>query len=62
MDNSADELEQPGSRKARIRFVALAALTGILTGSVGSVFHLLIDRLQTWPRVLVAHVDGNTPA
>ncbi|MCD1633376.1 H(+)/Cl(-) exchange transporter ClcA [Martelella mediterranea] len=58
MDNSAEELEQPGSRNAQIRFVALAALAGILTGSVGSVFHLLIDWLQAWPRVLATHVDG----
>lgn len=60
MYNPLDQLDRPGNRNAQMRFIALAALAGILTGSVGSVFHLLIDRFQVWPRALAEHLDGVT--
>ncbi|MDV6228047.1 H(+)/Cl(-) exchange transporter ClcA [Nitratireductor aquimarinus] len=58
MDNPIATLDRPGHRGAQMRYIALASLTGILTGAVGSVFHLMIDRLQTWPHLLSAYVDG----
>ena len=36
----------------------LAGVAGILTGTVGSFFHLLIDRLQVWPKLLSNHLSG----
>ncbi len=41
-----------------MHYIGLACLVGILTGTVGSIFHLLIDWLQAWPRVLATHIDG----
>lgn len=58
MDNPIADLDRPGKRRAQMRYIALASLTGILTGAVGSVFHLVIDRLQRWPHLLAAHMEG----
>jgi len=39
----------------------LAALCGVATGVVGAAFHLVVDRLMTWPARLVAHF-GREPS
>jgi CIC family chloride channel protein len=51
-------LGNAGSRPAQIRFLALACVTGVLTGIVGSCFHLLIDLLITWPHRLGEYISG----
>lgn len=51
-------LGNAGSRSAQIRFIALACLTGILTGIVGSYFHLIINILITWPHKLGEYISG----
>lgn len=58
MDDPVENLDRPGNRNAQIRYVILAGITGILTGTVGSFFHLLIDRLQVWPHLLAEHISG----
>ncbi|WP_435528226.1 H(+)/Cl(-) exchange transporter ClcA [Martelella mangrovi] len=50
--------DQPGNRRAEARFIILAVAAGILTGTVGSFFHLVIDKLLRWPEVLAHHLDG----
>ena len=40
------------------RYVVLALVAGALTGLVGSVFHMSIDRLIVWPRWLSGIADG----
>ncbi|AJY48031.1 chloride channel protein [Martelella endophytica] len=58
MDDPAASLDRPGNRNAQMRYVLLAAAAGILTGTVGSFFHLLIDWFQVWPRLLSEHMSG----
>ncbi|WP_395665018.1 H(+)/Cl(-) exchange transporter ClcA [Methylocella sp.] len=48
----------PGDAPGELRFATLAALAGACTGLVGSIFHLLIDRLIVWPRWLGEVVEG----
>ncbi|WP_152534618.1 H(+)/Cl(-) exchange transporter ClcA [Martelella sp. AD-3] len=58
MDDMSQLPDQPGDRRAEARFIVLAAAAGILTGTAGSFFHLIIDRLLIWPTVLSRHLDG----
>lgn len=51
-------LGNAGSRSAQIRFIALACVTGILTGTVGAYFHLIINILITWPQKLSEYISG----
>ncbi|PRX06611.1 UNVERIFIED_ORG: CIC family chloride channel protein [Martelella mediterranea] len=50
--------DQPGNRRAEARFIILAVAAGVLTGTVGSFFHLVIDRLLRWPEELAHHLNG----
>nr|WP_272211896.1 H(+)/Cl(-) exchange transporter ClcA [Marinicella sp. W31]MDC2877786.1 H(+)/Cl(-) exchange transporter ClcA [Marinicella sp. W31] len=58
MDDTSQLPDQPGNRRAEAQFIVMAAAAGILTGTVGSFFHLIIDRLLTWPEVLSRHLEG----
>lgn len=58
MQDPSQQLGNAGSKSAQARFIAIAALTGLLTGIVGSYFHLIIDALLAWPGWLAAHLDG----
>jgi len=58
MDDPIKSLDRPGNRSAQARYVFFAAITGILTGTVGSYFHLIIDTLITWPQKLGEYVSG----
>lgn len=51
-------LGNAGSSLAQARYVLLASLTGILCGTLGSYFHILIDTLILWPGKLAAYFDG----
>lgn len=51
-------LAKPGDRWSQMRYVALACLVGVLTGTIGSLFHLLIDAAQVWPKYLGRYLDG----
>ncbi len=46
------------SRSGQMRFVTLAILTGIVTGTIGSFFHLAIAKLIQWPQLLQQHFQG----
>jgi CIC family chloride channel protein len=48
----------PGDRPGEARFMMLAVIAGGLTGLLGSIFHLLIDRLIAWPGWLGQIVQG----
>ncbi|MDT6940244.1 H(+)/Cl(-) exchange transporter ClcA [Brucella pseudogrignonensis] len=60
MDDPIKSLDRPGNRSAQARYVFFAALTGILTGTVGSYFHLIIDALMTWPQKLGQYITGTS--
>lgn len=48
----------PGSRSAQARYITIAAIVGLLAGTVGSIFHLAIDTLVRWPSYLQQVVSG----
>ncbi|WP_176083920.1 H(+)/Cl(-) exchange transporter ClcA [Martelella sp. HB161492] len=52
-----DGLDQRG---AQARYIALALLAGSLAGIFGSLFHLTIKQLITWPTHLANHTSGVT--
>lgn len=58
MDDRLPPEARPGKATAQARYVALAALVGMLAGTVGSLFHLTIDALVQWPEVLGRYVGG----
>lgn len=58
MDDPIKSLDRPGNRSAQARYVFFAAITGILTGTVGSYFHLIIDTLMTWPQKVGVYFSG----
>ncbi|MGU3575140.1 H(+)/Cl(-) exchange transporter ClcA [Brucellaceae bacterium C25G] len=58
MDDLTQQIDRPGNRSAQARYVFLAILTGILTGTVGSYFHLIIDKLIIWPQKLSEYING----
>lgn len=57
-DDAVKLLADAGSRTGQARFIALACATGILTGVIGSYFHLIIDTLITWPHKVGQFVSG----
>lgn len=57
-DDMITLLGNAGSRSGQARFIALACATGLLTGIVGSYFHLIIEILITWPQKLGAYISG----
>lgn len=50
--------EMAESKTQQAIFIALCALTGILTGAVGSYFHLSINYLLLWPQKLATYFSG----
>ena len=48
----------PGDPPSELRFATLAVIAGAGAGFVGSIFHLLIDRLILWPQWLGRFVEG----
>ena len=46
------------SRGAQARYLGLALLAGGGAGAIGSVFHLIIEKLITWPAHLARYLDG----
>lgn len=53
-------LGNAGNRTAQARFIALACIVGILTGIIGSYFHLIINVLITWPHKLGEYMNGTS--
>jgi CIC family chloride channel protein len=51
-------LGDPGDLPGEARYVGLALLVGLLGGFVGSIFHLSLDVLQTWPALLGEYLSG----
>lgn len=52
-------LEQAAETRAeQIRFVALAIIVGLITGTIGSFFHLAIEQLMHWPQFLEQYFQG----
>lgn len=45
-------------RGAQARYLGLALLAGVGAGVVGSFFHLIIEKLITWPDYLARHLHG----
>lgn len=58
IDDPIRMLGNAGSSSAQARYIALACVTGILTGIVGSYFHLIINILITWPDKLADYIGG----
>ncbi len=58
MSEPEDAALEGRDRRAETRFIAMAAVTGIVTGTIGSFFHLAIDRLSTWPQALGRLLHG----
>ena len=58
MDTQTLHVESPSSRYAQARYVALASITGLLAGIVGSYFHLIIDWLVLWPHLVAQYYSG----
>ncbi len=52
------ETDQPAPPLQQARFVALALITGALTGLFGGLFHLAIDTIVDWPAWLAGHMTG----
>ncbi|MFC0245569.1 H(+)/Cl(-) exchange transporter ClcA [Falsochrobactrum ovis] len=50
--------EMAESKTQQAIFITLCALTGILTGAVGSYFHLSINYLLLWPQKLATYFSG----
>jgi len=57
-DDMSPLLKDAGSRSGQARFIALACITGLLTGLIGSYFHLIIDLLITWPQRIGSYLSG----
>lgn len=58
MKDQAQEPNNDNSRLAEMRYIFLAALVGILAGTVGSFFHLIINHLVLWPQTLAHYVES----
>lgn len=58
MDEELLAQGRPGNPRGEARYMVLAVLTGLMAGLVGSLFHLVIDRLMAWPRWLGEVLDG----
>lgn len=58
MEDPTALVDRPGNRYAQARYIFLASLAGILTGTIGSFFHLFIDHLLLWPEHLARYMDG----
>ncbi|AMB47006.1 chloride channel protein [Methylobacterium sp. AMS5] len=50
--------DQPATPWQQARFVAVALITGALTGVFGGLFHLAIDTIVDWPAWLAGHTAG----
>lgn len=50
---------RPGSRTAQARYILVAAIVGLLAGTVGSIFHLSIEAVLRWPTYLQQVVSGH---
>lgn len=61
--NVPDSAERPyPDRRADTAFFALAAGVGIATGTIGTVFHLIVDALLAWPVWLQAQLGRGVAA
>ena len=49
---------RPGDLPGEARYMALAVLVGTMAGLIGSLFHLLVDRLIVWPQLLERVASG----
>ncbi|WP_202109316.1 H(+)/Cl(-) exchange transporter ClcA [Bordetella sp. 15P40C-2] len=58
LDDVVMLLGNAGDGRAQARFIALACATGLLTGIVGSYFHMLIDTLISWPQWIAQRLSG----
>jgi len=58
MSDAPPRPSRPDRDTGTARHVALCAVVGILTGAIGSVFHLAIDSALGWPSALRQVVDG----
>lgn len=48
-------------RASQMRFIVLAVLAGLFTGTVGSFFHLAINKALQWPDYLTNYVTSGWP-
>lgn len=60
MDDELLAQDPPGDSRGEARYALLATLAGAAAGLLGSIFHLFIDRLSTWPRWLEDVAQGWT--
>ena len=58
MTREANEDLEGRDRRGETRYITMAAIVGLVTGTLGSIFHLVIDRLSLWPSALGRHIDG----
>lgn len=58
LDDAVQMLGNAGDGRAQARFIALACVTGLLTGVIGSYFHKLIDFLINWPQTVSQYLSG----
>ncbi len=61
MDKKISIEKQTESRASQMRFMLLAIATGIFTGTIGSFFHLAIDKVIQWPNYLGHYVSSGWP-
>jgi len=58
MNDTLPQEAHPGSRAAQARYITIAAIVGVLAGTVGSFFHLAIDTVVHWPSYLGQVTSG----
>lgn len=59
MDDEPPQEAYPENRSAQARYIAIAAIVGLLAGALGSFFHLAIDAAVLWPSYL-QHATGGS--
>lgn len=56
--DTSSSIDDEGSNLSQLRYIGLASITGILTGIIGSYFHMSIDMLIVWPQKLAEYISG----
>jgi len=58
MDDTLPPDARPGRPSAQARYIAIAAVVGLMCGTIGSVFHLAIETAVRWPSYLQQVASG----
>ncbi len=58
MDDPVPTQSAGKAREALFRYLVLATIVGVVTGTIGSLFHLALNTLQQWPMLLRSQLDG----